>query len=86
MIFRLTSFGGLKIEQVKRLKQLELETSRHREAVSDLSLHKLILTLLNARAKLTFSPQLTNVGWSILHAGPIKGGIKRLSFLMSLGE
>jgi len=45
MIFRLTSFGGLKIEQVKRLKQLELETCRPREAVSDLSLHK-----LNARA------------------------------------
>ncbi len=37
-------FGGLKIEQVKRLKELELETSRLRKAVSDLTLDKLILT------------------------------------------
>ena len=37
-------FGGLKIEQVKRLKELELENSRLRQAVSDLTLDKLILT------------------------------------------
>ncbi len=37
-------FGGLKIEQVKRLKDLELENSRLRRAVSDLTLDKLILT------------------------------------------
>src|ERR1700751_600656 len=36
-------FGGLKIEQVKRLKELELENSRLRKAVSDLTLEKLIL-------------------------------------------
>ena len=36
-------FGGLKIEQVKRLKELELENSRLRKAVSDLTLDKLIL-------------------------------------------
>jgi putative transposase len=36
-------FGGLKIEQVKRLKNLELENSRLRKAVSDLTLDKLIL-------------------------------------------
>ena len=29
-------FGGLQIEQVKRLKELELENSRLRKAVSDL--------------------------------------------------
>jgi putative transposase len=34
-------FGGLKTEQVKRLK--ELENSRLRKAVSDLTLDKLIL-------------------------------------------
>jgi putative transposase len=34
-------FGGLKI--VKRLKELELENSRLRKAVSDLTLDKLIL-------------------------------------------
>jgi putative transposase len=32
-------FGGLKIEQVKRLKDLELENGRLRKAVSDLQLH-----------------------------------------------
>ena len=37
-------FGGLKIEQVKRLRELELENSRLRKAVSDLTLDKLILT------------------------------------------
>src|SRR5215467_3635121 len=35
-------FGGLKTEQ-KRLKDLELENSRLRKAVSDLTLDKLIL-------------------------------------------
>jgi transposase-like protein len=37
-------FGGLKSDQVKRLKNLELENSRLRKAVSDLTLDKLILT------------------------------------------
>ena len=37
-------FGGLKIEQVKRLKDLELENNRLRKAVSDLTLDKLILS------------------------------------------
>ena len=35
-------FGGLKSEQVKRLKDLELENSRLRKAVSDLTLDKLL--------------------------------------------
>jgi putative transposase len=33
-------FGGLKTEQVKRLKDLELENSRLRKALSDLTLDK----------------------------------------------
>jgi putative transposase len=37
-------FGGLKTDQIKRLKDLELENSRLRKAVSDLTLDKLILT------------------------------------------
>ena len=37
-------FGGLKIEQGKRLKDLELENGRLRKVVSDLTLDKLILT------------------------------------------
>lgn len=36
-------YGGLKLDQVKRLKELELENSRFRKAVSDLTLDKLIL-------------------------------------------
>jgi cell shape-determining protein MreC len=37
-------FVGLKTEQVKRLKDLELENSQLRKAVSDLTLDKLNLT------------------------------------------
>ena len=36
-------FGGLKTDQVKRLKELEKENERLRKAVSDLTLEKLIL-------------------------------------------
>ena len=36
-------FGGLKTEQVKRLKDLETENNRLRRTVSDLTLDKLIL-------------------------------------------
>ena len=36
-------FGGLKSNQVKRLKDLERENTRLRRAVSDLALDKLIL-------------------------------------------
>ena len=37
-------YGGMKNVQVKRLKALELENTRLRRAVSDLTLDKLILT------------------------------------------
>jgi putative transposase len=36
-------FGGLKSNQVKRLKDLEAENARLRRAVADLTLDKLIL-------------------------------------------
>ncbi len=36
-------FGGLKSDQVKRLKDLETENARLRRAISDLTLDKLIL-------------------------------------------
>ena len=36
-------YGGLKLDQVRRLKELETENSRLRKAVSDLTLDKLIL-------------------------------------------
>jgi putative transposase len=36
-------FGGLKSDQVKRLKELEAENTRLRRAISDLTLDKLIL-------------------------------------------
>ena len=38
-----TEYGGLKLDQVRRLKQLEQENSRLRRAISDLTLEKLIL-------------------------------------------
>ena len=37
-------YGGMKSDQVKRLKELEVENGRLRRAVSDLTLDKLILT------------------------------------------
>ena len=37
-------FGGLKTDQVKRMKELEAENARLRRAVSDLTLDKMILT------------------------------------------
>ena len=37
-------FGGLKTEQVKRLKELETENARLRRAIADLTLDKQILT------------------------------------------
>ena len=36
-------FGGLKSDQVKRLKDLETENTRLRRAIADLTLDKLIL-------------------------------------------
>lgn len=38
-----TEYGGLKGDQVKRLKELETENARLRRAVSDLTLDKMIL-------------------------------------------
>ena len=37
-------FGGLKVDQLKRLKDLETENQRLRKAVADLTLDKLILS------------------------------------------
>lgn len=39
-----SEFGGMKTDQLKRLKELEQENARLRRAVSDLTLDKLILT------------------------------------------
>ena len=36
-------YGGLKLDQVRRLKELERENARLRKAVSDLTLEKVIL-------------------------------------------
>jgi transposase-like protein len=36
-------FGGMQVDQAKRLKELEKENARLRKAVSDLTLDKLIL-------------------------------------------
>ena len=39
-----SDYGGLKTDQVRRIKDLEKENQRLRRAVSDLTLDKLILT------------------------------------------
>jgi putative transposase len=39
-----SEYGGMKGDQVKRLKELETENARLRRAISDLTLDKLILT------------------------------------------
>ena len=36
-------FGGLKTDQVRRMKELEVENQRLRKAIADLTLDKLIL-------------------------------------------
>ena len=36
-------YGGMRVEQARRLKELEVENTRLRKAVSDLTLDKLIL-------------------------------------------
>lgn len=36
-------FGGLKTDQVRRMKELEIENQRLRKAIADLTLDKLIL-------------------------------------------
>lgn len=36
-------YGGLKTDQARRMKELEKENLRLRRAISDLTLHKLIL-------------------------------------------
>ena len=38
-----SEYGGLKLDQVKRLKLLEQENGRLRKAVADLTLEKLVL-------------------------------------------
>jgi putative transposase len=37
-------YGGLKVEQIKRLKELEQENARLKKLVAELSLDKAILT------------------------------------------
>ena len=50
-------FGGLKSDQVKRLKELEAENTRLRRAISDLTLDKLILQEA-ARGNVWFAPSV----------------------------
>ena len=53
-------FGGLKSDQIKRLKELETENTRLRRAVSDLTLDKLILQEA-ARANCRFGGGFTTL-------------------------
>jgi transposase-like protein len=50
-------YGGMKVDQLKRLKELEIENRRLRQAVSDLTLDKQILAEA-ARGNLWSAPWL----------------------------
>lgn len=39
-----SEYGGLKLDQVRRLKELEVENTRLKKAVADLTIDKMILT------------------------------------------
>src|SRR3954468_22632231 len=55
-------YGGLKGDQVKRLKELETENSRLRRAVSDLTLDKLILAELQRETSKSLSRKFLSPG------------------------
>src|SRR5262245_7982451 len=55
-------FGGLKTEQVKRLKDLESENTRLRKAVSELTLDKLILQEVRAQLHVSERPARAALG------------------------
>jgi putative transposase len=42
-------YGGMKVEQAKRLKELEVENARLKKLVADLSLDKEILKEINSK-------------------------------------
>lgn len=42
-------YGGMQLDQVKRLKEIELENQRLRKLVSDLSIDNLILKEISAK-------------------------------------
>ena len=62
-------FGGLRLDQVRRLKELEQENTRLRRAVSDLTLDKLIL-----RGRPRGQPKVRASGTDQPLAPPREGG------------
>ena len=67
-------FGGLKADQVKRLKDLETENTRLRKAVADLTLDKLIL---KEAAAGNFCPSACN-STRLRRAEPLAGSAPRV--------
>ncbi len=62
-------YGGLKGDQVKRLKELEATNARLRRAVSDLTLDKLILAKAARRAGAAASPPRASTQHSAYASG-----------------
>jgi transposase-like protein len=58
-----SEYGGLKGDQVKRLKELETENTRLRRAVSDLTLDKMILA--EAARGNFYAPPVAAPAWSM---------------------
>src|SRR5690606_19680466 len=71
-------FGGLKGDQVKRLKELEKENDRLRKAVSDLTLEKLILKDAASGTSEPFPPSSLR--------RPFRGEVLRLGTLCLQGS
>ena len=70
-------FGGLKSDQVKRLKELEKESDRLRKAVSDLTLEKLILK--EAASSRPRPPVVSSAAASALMANQWQAGLSRVA-------
>ena len=60
-------YGGLKTEQVKRLKELETENARLRKAISDLTLDKLILQEAASGKLLLYSGRMMQAPFFKIH-------------------
>ena len=69
-------YGGLKSDQIKRLKELEAENQRLRKAIADLTLDKLIL---QEAARETSEPRASARLCRARHAGPERLRASRLS-------
>jgi len=58
-------YGGMRVDQMKRLKELEQENVRLRKVVSDLTLDKMIIQLASRYGYRKVTGLLRNAGWEV---------------------